>query len=351
MADGSAQKTQPNPTVRVNVPIQYPMLTDANYNLWAVKMKIILANLGVWDAVEGEGLVGKEKDQAALAAISQSIPDAVIMAIAEKETAKDVWEIIKKMSVGEDRVRKARAQLLKRQFDRMIMPETGGIVDFSQNLMSIVGEIRALGAELKESAVVEKLFSAVPDRFLPIIGTIEQWGDTSMMSVAEAVGRLRVFEESLKGRQQHKEEDEKLMLTRSQWEALTLKERRSGEGFDSKEGGQKKDSEKKPYRKFDKSKIKCFNCSIYGHFASECRKPKKEKANFIEKEEEEPALLMHELVKTQEAKGVNATDIMKSESLHMGTITETGESTWYLDSGASNHWITANKLCLKSQGP
>jgi hypothetical protein len=38
------------------------MLNDANYGLLAVKMKIILGNLGVWDAVEGKEPVGKEKD-------------------------------------------------------------------------------------------------------------------------------------------------------------------------------------------------------------------------------------------------------------------------------------------------
>ncbi|KAJ1700754.1 hypothetical protein LUZ63_000533 [Rhynchospora breviuscula] len=179
-------------------------------------MKIILENLGVWDAVDSKEQAAKEKDQAALAAISQSIPDAVIMAIAEKETTKEAWETIKQMSIGEDRVRKARAQVLKRQFDRLNMSEMTSIGDFSQDLMSIIGEIRSLGVELKESVVVERLFSAVPDKFLPIIGTIEQWGDTSVMPVAEVVGRLRVFEESLKGRQPQKEENEKLMLTRSQ---------------------------------------------------------------------------------------------------------------------------------------
>ena len=30
-----------------NIPIQYPMLTDANYGVWAVKMKIILRTLRV----------------------------------------------------------------------------------------------------------------------------------------------------------------------------------------------------------------------------------------------------------------------------------------------------------------
>lgn len=94
------------------------------------------------------------------------------------------------------------------------------------------------------------------------------------MSIAKAVGRLRVFEEGLKGRQQHKEEEEeKLMLTRAQWEALTLKEKGNGEVSNSKQKNSQ-ESGHKPYKKFDKSKIKCFNCLIYGHFASECRKPK-----------------------------------------------------------------------------
>jgi gag-polypeptide of LTR copia-type/Domain of unknown function (DUF4219) len=263
---------------RVNIPIQYPILNDTNYGLWAVKMKLILGTLGVWEAVEGKESSTKEKDQAALAAISQSVPDSIVMTIAEKETAKEAWETIRQMSVGEDRVRKVRAQVLKRQFDRMIMADSTSIVEFSQNLMNIIGEIRSLGVEMRDSAVVEKLFSAVPDKFLPIIGTIEQWGNMATMSVAEAIGRLRVFEESLKGRKQHREEDGKLMLTRSQWEAnegkellltrsqweaLTLKEKNTDES-DSKGGWQKRDHEKKPYRKFDKSKIKCFNALFTG---------------------------------------------------------------------------------------
>jgi hypothetical protein len=176
------------------------MLTDTNYGVSAVKMKIILRHLGVWAAIVGEASAEEEKDDEALVAISQAVTDVVMMSIADKETAKEAWEAIKEMNVGEDRVRKARVQALKRQFDRMYMAESETIVEFSQKLTTIVGEIRSLGAKLKDRVVMERLFSVVPDKFLPIIGTIEQWGDVSKMSVSEAIGRLRAFEETSKGR-------------------------------------------------------------------------------------------------------------------------------------------------------
>lgn len=257
------------------------------------------------------------------------------MAIAEKQTAKEAWQTIKQMAVGEDRVKKARAQVLKRQFDRLVMSDTANLVGFSQLLISLVGEMRSLGMELKESTIVEKLFSAVPDKFLPIISTIEQWGDTSNMTVAEAVGRLRVFEEGLKGRHQHQEEeDEKLLLTRAQWEALTLKDKKVGEVVDSNSGS---NQEKKLRKKFDKSKIKCFNCSVYGHFASECRKPRKERALIAEKEdEEEPVLLMHQVVTGEEEECIETSAVQIGE-LHLGTQQNHVDKCWFLDSGASNH--------------
>ncbi|KAF0929493.1 hypothetical protein E2562_021589 [Oryza meyeriana var. granulata] len=38
------------------VAMQYPMLNDNNYGVWAVKMKIILRHLGVWAVVMGEAI-------------------------------------------------------------------------------------------------------------------------------------------------------------------------------------------------------------------------------------------------------------------------------------------------------
>jgi hypothetical protein len=48
MGDESTAKKSQNLVIRSgSVPIQYPMLNDMNYGLWAVKMKIVLKALGV----------------------------------------------------------------------------------------------------------------------------------------------------------------------------------------------------------------------------------------------------------------------------------------------------------------
>lgn len=77
------------------------------------------------------------------------------------------------------------------------------------------------------------------------------------------------------------------MLTREDW--LRRTNRRNTEGSSSNfrnHGGR------------DKSNLKCYNCSAYGHFAADCRKPRrirvpKEEINMAKiDEDEEPALLL-----------------------------------------------------------
>ena len=41
-AKTATSRASANVMVHRNVPVQYPMLTDTNYGVWAVKMKIIL---------------------------------------------------------------------------------------------------------------------------------------------------------------------------------------------------------------------------------------------------------------------------------------------------------------------
>lgn len=290
-----------------NVPMQYPQLTESNYHLWATKMKIIMRPLGVCSEVEADAEYDEERDMGAMAAISQSVPDDVMMALVEYKTAKEAWAAIRTMRIGEARVTEVRINQLMWKFDRMLMDDGETISAFSRRLNALVSEIHALGEDLQEKTVVKRLFAAVPDRFSQIIGTIEQWGDMKTMSVAEAVGRLRAFEENEIGRRgDHGDKNEQLMLVTRALENLLGKQKLSGEGSSkcgaggrggrgrgqsgrgggrSGRGERGEHSENKPkkHRKFDKSKVRCFNCDELGHFKSECPEPKKEKLNLAKK--------------------------------------------------------------------
>ncbi|KAM0925571.1 hypothetical protein ACQ4PT_004106 [Festuca glaucescens] len=84
-----------------NIPVQYPQLTDTNYGVWAVKMKIILRQLRVWHAITDDE-VDDEVDEGAMAVIAQSVPDSVPMTLAEFETAREAWEALKEMRATSD---------------------------------------------------------------------------------------------------------------------------------------------------------------------------------------------------------------------------------------------------------
>ncbi|KAB5556912.1 hypothetical protein DKX38_007821 [Salix brachista] len=320
------------PTARgASIPMHYPMLSETNYGIWAVKMKIILRSLGVWSVIEGAD-TDDDKDQGAMVAISQAVPDDVMMAIAEKQTAKEAWDALREMRIGEDRVKKARVQVLKRQLYKVHMQDSETVNEYSMKLTTLVGEIRSLGAKLEESEVVEKLFSSVPDRFLQIIGTIEQFGDIDTMSVSEAIGRLRTFEEGLKGRSHTESTGEQLLFNQAKREARTPKAKKD----ESRGNGERTNEDRKP-RNFDKSKVKCFNCNEFGHFAKDCSKPnQRERANFVTTQtDDEPALLMAETCVISHS--IQNEHVLLHEDKMVPKIKGTREKAWYLDTGASNH--------------
>ncbi|KAG8095384.1 hypothetical protein GUJ93_ZPchr0012g20744 [Zizania palustris] len=217
----------------------------------------------------------------------------MVLAIAEKETAKEAWNTLKEIHIGEERVRNANVQILKRELERMYMEDAETIGEYAMKLTTIVNKIRALGTKVEETTVVEKLLHTVPDKFQHIVSTIEQWGDVTKMTMAEAIGRLKAYEASMAGRRRDKMGDQQLLyahneprLTRAEWEAIVAEEKRNGEGSGSND-------DKKKYRgKFDKSKVRCYNCQEFGHFADECPEPKKERAlHVIADTDDEPTLL------------------------------------------------------------
>lgn len=148
--------------------------------------------------------------------IYQGIPEGMLLSLADKETAKDAWEAIKTLCQRSDKVKNARIQTLKSEFEALTMREDEKIDDFQEKMNGIVSNIRALGEKMDEAYTVKKLLRAVPTKFLQITSTIEQFGDLNKMTMEEVVGSLKAHEERLREKTERKE-GRLLMLTEEEW--------------------------------------------------------------------------------------------------------------------------------------
>ncbi|GJR90263.1 zinc finger, CCHC-type containing protein, partial [Tanacetum coccineum] len=267
------------------------------------------------DATQREG-VKERQDRMALAAIYQAIPEVVLLMLADKDTAKEAWETLYTMHMGAERVKEAKVQTLRSDFEVIRMKDSESVDEFAMRLNTIVTGIRTLGDTVEEITVVKKFLRAVPIWFMQIVTSIEQFRDLKNMTVEEVVGRLKTHEERLRGYGDPKGE-QTLLLTHAEWSSRSKRtdERDSlntsrGRGGSSSRGrgrGQGRGrgrgrgdghdpktnwNDQKHVQK-DKSKIKCFSCDEFGHYASEC--PKKrlaEEANLTQSVDEEPTLMM-----------------------------------------------------------
>jgi hypothetical protein len=84
----------------------YPALTKTNYSDWALLMKVKLKAWALWSFIV-DGGVDQQEEMMALDALCGAVPPEMVSTITKKETAKEVWDAIATMRVGDDRVKKA----------------------------------------------------------------------------------------------------------------------------------------------------------------------------------------------------------------------------------------------------
>ncbi|GKB64004.1 zinc finger, CCHC-type containing protein [Tanacetum coccineum] len=179
---------------------QCPMLKPSNYSLWAIRMQIILEANGLWEMIEPlkTTQADNKKDKTAIAFLYQALPEEQLLQITKHKTAKNIWDALKTRHIGEQRVQQARLQTLKSDFEMLHMKEDETIDTFTGKLTTLVNKAASLGHTIEDQTLVRKLLNVVPDRYLQIVASIEQYSDLSEMTMEEAIGRLKTYEERIK---------------------------------------------------------------------------------------------------------------------------------------------------------
>nr|GFA48364.1 zinc finger, CCHC-type [Tanacetum cinerariifolium] len=179
---------------------QCPMLKPSNYSLWAIRMQIILEANGLWQMIEPNKKTQSDnkKDKTAIAFLYQALPEEQLLQITKHKPAKAIWDALKTRHIGEERVQQARLQTLKSDFKMLHMKEDETIDTFTGKLTTLVNKAASLEHTMKDETLVRKLSNVVPDRYLQIVASIEQYSDLSEMTLEEAIGRLKTYEERIK---------------------------------------------------------------------------------------------------------------------------------------------------------
>nr|GEV49421.1 NB-ARC domains-containing protein [Tanacetum cinerariifolium] len=290
---------------------QCPILKPSNYSLWAIRMQIILEANGLWEMIEPNEKTEAEnkRDKTAIAFLYQALPEDQLLQITKYKTAKAIWEALKTRHLGEERVQQARLQTLKSDFKMLQMKEYETIDAFTTKLTTLVNKAASLGHTMEDGTPVRKLLNVVPDRYLQIVASIEQYSDLSEMTLEEAIGRLKTYEERIKHKKgKQVDNQERLMFTRHENKGKYLRGRERGrnrfsQGKNHENFKEERKEGETSYRSYDKnnfkkstydtSKVKCYRCKKFGHIAPNCplRIRPNEQSNLIE-EDLEPTLLM-----------------------------------------------------------
>jgi gag-polypeptide of LTR copia-type len=114
------------------------------------------------------------EDQTALSIIHQGLDDDMFEKIFNETSSKDVWEILKSLAVGVDKVKKMRLQTLRAEFELPMMKESESVGDYTIRVLAVANQLKRLDEKLQDVRVVEKMLRSLRE-CLALNGITKNW--------------------------------------------------------------------------------------------------------------------------------------------------------------------------------
>jgi hypothetical protein len=208
-----------------------------------------------------------------------------VRTLAVKDCAKTAWETIKTMRLGSERIREAKAQTRRREYEELRFKSGESAEDFALRLTAVINDLELLGDPVDEYKAILKYLRVAPRRYRMMAMAIEQTVDLRTLTIEDLTGRFTTAEEGYGLDDEVTDGVGKLLLTEEEWAARQNVRTGCSSGGEIK--GKPQGKPKSPGRDGTKSapdgggssggsgerrKGNCRYCGKPGHWAKECRR-------------------------------------------------------------------------------
>ncbi|CAJ2632337.1 unnamed protein product [Trifolium pratense] len=190
-------------------PAHLPIFDGKNYDQWIAKMKVIfrlqdvveIVNDGVaalprntndeQNAVHKES---KKKDGEALFIIHQCLDADIFEKILHCESAKEAWDTLARNYGGDEKLKKARLQSLRRQYELLQMNESETVSQYFVRLTSLTNQMVRNGETITDLMKIEKVLRTLTPKFDHIVVAKEESKNLEELKFEELQASLEAHE-------------------------------------------------------------------------------------------------------------------------------------------------------------
>lgn len=152
-------------------------LISPSYKTWkAVETKYVQLTNGPTTLDEVEAYEENERERYDIFSVVSKIESKKVV---DLDTAYEVWERLKSIYEGNERVKLSKMQTTKGRYENLKMEEGGGVERYFQKVGNVVNAIKDLGSILDEKDVIQKIMSTLPKCYSDKISAIKETYDPS----------------------------------------------------------------------------------------------------------------------------------------------------------------------------
>jgi len=184
-----------------------PLFDGTNFGFWKKGMTYYLMSLGpeVWHFVQNEyqttSTLPTDPDERkayianskAMNCITCGITDSKFTKIMLCTSTKEMWEKLVGLYNGDSKVKKAKLQTHRRQFESLKMEDEEDIVAYLLRVTEVVNSLKGLDKKFEESTIVQKVLRSLPNKFDSKISAIEEAKDLDTLKMDELHGILTLM--------------------------------------------------------------------------------------------------------------------------------------------------------------